>query len=126
MYRKALTSDSLSTTTFSSIRNFPSPPLPLPPHFTVALVDPLQFRFRFRSEEVLEEKQIKPNGLHAPPRSIFSDKGRNAKITAFTLQTQTRKPKSAEVPRACGAPVSLLLGTCGAESQLSDAIEIPF
>ena len=27
MYRKALTSDSLSTTTFSSIRNFPSPPL---------------------------------------------------------------------------------------------------
>ena len=28
MHRKALTSDSLSTTTFSSIRNFPSPPLP--------------------------------------------------------------------------------------------------
>ena len=28
MYRKALTSDSLSKTTFSSIRNFPSPPLP--------------------------------------------------------------------------------------------------
>ena len=27
MYRKALTSDSLSTTSFSSIRNFPSPPL---------------------------------------------------------------------------------------------------
>ena len=43
------------------------------------------------------------------------------KNTAFTLQTRTRKPKSAKVPRACGAPVSLLLGACGAESQLSDS-----
>ena len=43
------------------------------------------------------------------------------------IKNYSPNPKSgkaqigAEVPRACGAPVSLLLGACGAESQLSDS-----